>query len=302
MKPTTCDWQGVFPAVMTQFKSDGSVDIDLTVSAVRRLIASGVNGLIMLGTLGENTSLSPAEKSEVLRAAVEVAGGRLPVLSGVAEYTTDLALAQCQRAAEAGCDALMVLPCMVYHADRRETITYFRAVADHTELPIMVYNNPVGYKVDITPEMFAELADADRIVAIKESSTDTRRITEILNLVGNRYLLFCGVDDIILEALMLGCTGWVAGLVNAFPEESIALFRAAVNGDHKRALELYRWFMPLLQLDTQLKLVQYIKFAMQITGLGSEMVRPPRLPLVGEERRRIEGIVTRAIATRPSLL
>jgi len=288
--------------VMTQFKSDGSVDIDLTVSALRRLIASGVNGLILLGTLGENTSLSPEEKTEVLRAAVKVAGGRLPVLAGVAEYTTALALAQCQRAAEAGCDGLMVLPCMVYHADRRETITYFRTVADHTELPIMVYNNPIGYKVDIRPEMFAELADSERIVAIKESSADTRRITEILNLVGNRYLMFCGVDDIILEAIMLGCTGWVAGLVNAFPEESVALFRTAVNGDHKRALELYRWFMPLLQLDTQLKLVQYIKFAMQLTGLGSEMVRPPRLPLVGEERKRIETIVTRAIASRPPLL
>ncbi len=166
----------------------------------------------------------------------------------------------------------------------------------------MVYNNPIGYKVDITPEMFAELADSERIVAIKESSADARRITEILNLLGNRYLLFCGVDDIILEAIMLGCTGWVAGLVNAFPEESVALFRTAVNGDHKRALELYRWFMPLLQLDTQLKLVQYIKFAMQITGLASEMVRPPRLPLVGEERKRIKAIVTRAIASCPPLL
>lgn len=287
---------------MTQFKSDGSLDLDLTVSVLDRLIHAGVSGLIMLGTLGENTSLSPEEKRAVLRAAVKTAAGRLPVLAGVAEYTTELALAQCRRAAEAGCEGLMVLPCMVYHADRRETIAYFRTVAAQGQLPIMVYNNPIGYKVDITPDMLLELADAKQIVAIKESSTDTRRITDIFNLVGSRYQMFCGVDDIILEAIMLGCTGWVAGLANAFPAESVALFRSAVNGDHKRALELYRWFMPVLQLDTQLKLVQYIKFAMQLTGLGSEMVRPPRLPLTGEERKRIEAIVTRAIASRPRLL
>jgi 1-pyrroline-4-hydroxy-2-carboxylate deaminase len=301
MGATSSDWRGVFPAVMTQFQRDGSLDLDGTVSALGRLIQAGVRGLIMLGTLGENTSLSSEEKREVLRAAVETAAGRLPVLSGVAEYTTELALAQCRRAAEAGCQGLMVLPCMVYCADRRETLAYYRTVAEQAELPIMVYNNPIGYKVDVTPDMFAELADAKRIVAIKESSTDTRRLTDIHNLVGNRYRMFCGVDDIILEAVLLGCTGWVAGLVNAFPEESVALFRAAVDGDYKRALELYRWFMPLLQLDTKLKLVQYIKFAMQLTGLGSEMVRPPRLPLAGEERERIEAIVRRAIATRPSL-
>jgi dihydrodipicolinate synthase/N-acetylneuraminate lyase len=302
MAATSSDWRGVFPAVMTQFKSNGSLDLDLTVSVLDRLIQAGVSGLIMLGTLGENTSLSPEEKREVLRAAVQTAAGRLPVLAGVAEYTTDLALAQCRRAAEAGCEGLMVLPCMVYCADRRETIVYFRTMAEQAPLPIMVYNNPIGYKVDITPDMFLELADAKRIVAIKESSTDTRRITDIFNLVGSRYQMFCGVDDIILEAIMLGCTGWVAGLVNAFPEEAVALFRAAVDGDYKRALELYRWFMPLLHLDTQLKLVQYIKFAMKLTGLGSEVVRPPRLPLAGEERERIQRIVSRAIETRPKLV
>ncbi len=301
MVDTSSDWRGVFPAVMTQFARDGSLDLDLTVLVLHRLIQAGVSGLIMLGTLGENTSLSPEEKRELLRAAVKAADGRLPVLAGVAEYTTDLALAQCRRAAEAGCQGLMVLPCMVYRADRRETMAYFHTVAEQAQLPIIVYNNPIGYKVDITPDMFAELADAKRIVAIKESSTDTRRITDILNLVGNRYRMFCGVDDIILESIMLGCTGWVAGLVNAFPEEAVALFKAAVDGDYKRARELYRWFMPLLQLDTQLKLVQYIKLAMQLTGLGCEMVRPPRLPLVGEERERIEAVVRRAIATRPAL-
>lgn len=301
MAATSSDWRGVFPAVMTQFKSDGSLDLDVTVSVLDRLIQAGVSGLIMLGTLGENTSLSPEEKREVLYAAVKTAAGRLPVLAGVAEYTTEMALAQCRRAAEAGCEGLMVLPCMVYRADRRETLAYFRTVAEQGQLPIMVYNNPIGYKVDITPDMFAELVDAKRIVAIKESSTDTRRITDILNLVGNRYQMFCGVDDIILESIMLGCTGWVAGLVNAFPEEAVALFRAAADGDYKRALELYRWFMPLLQLDTQVKLVQYIKFAMQLTGLGCEMVRPPRLPLVGAERERIQHVVARAIASRPSL-
>ena len=301
MGATSSNWRGVFPAVMTQFRRDGSLDLDRLVACLDRLIHAGVSGLIMLGTLGENTSLSPEEKREVLRVAVKTAAGRLPVLSGVAEYTTDLALAQCRLAAEAGCEGLMVLPCMVYKADRRETLVYFRTVAEQGQLPIMVYNNPIGYKVDITPDMFAELADAERIVAIKESTTDTRRITDILNLVGGRYQMFCGVDDIILESIMLGCTGWVAGLVNAFPEEAVSLFQAAVDGDYKRALDLYHWFMPLLQLDTQVKLVQYIKFAMQLTGLGCEMVRPPRLPLVGEERERIEGLVRRAMATRPTL-
>jgi 4-hydroxy-tetrahydrodipicolinate synthase len=295
------DWRGVFPAVMTQFKSDGSLDLELTVSVVERLIHAGVDGLIMLGTLGENTSLSPEEKREVLQVAIKTAASRVPVLAGVAEYTTELALAQCRRAADAGCEGLMVLPCMVYCADRRETLVYFHTIAEQAALPIMVYNNPIGYKVDITPDMLLELADAKRIVAVKESSTDTRRITDIFNLVGHRYQLLCGVDDIILEAITLGCTGWVAGLVNAFPEESVALFKAAAAGDCKRALELYRWFMPLLKLDTQVKLVQYIKFAMQLTGLGCEMVRPPRLPLVGEERARIEALVRRAIATRPDL-
>ncbi len=301
MGTTSSDWRGVFPAVMTQFRPDGSLDLDRTASSLDRPMQAGVSGLIMLGTLGENTSLSPEEKREVLRVAVGTAAGRLPVLSGVAEYTTDLALRQCRHAAEAGCQGLMVLPCMVYRADRRETIAYFRTVAERAELPIMVYDNPLGYKVDVTPDMFAELADATRIVAIKESSTDTRRLTDIYNLVGNRCQLFCGVDDVILESILLGCTGWVAGLVNAFPEEAVALFRAAVDGDYKKARELYRWFMPLLQLDTQLKLVQYIKFAMQLTGLGSEMVRPPRLPLAGEERERNDAIVRRAIATRPTL-
>jgi 4-hydroxy-tetrahydrodipicolinate synthase len=287
---------------MTQMRDDGSLDLDLTASLLRRLIDAGVSGLIMLGTLGENTSLAPDEKTEVLRTAVRMAGNRLPVLSGVAEYTTEMALAQCERATAARCDGLLVLPCMVYRADRRETLTYFRTVARHAKLPIMIYNNPPTYGVDITPEMFAELADEERLIAIKESSGDTRRITDILNAVGDRFIMFCGVDDIVLEAIMLGCTGWVAGLVNAFAEESVALFNLAINGDYEGALELYRWFMPLLRMDTQVKLVQYIKFAMKLTGMGSETVRPPRLALAGEEREGIQAIITRAIETRPKLV
>ncbi len=295
-------WRGVFPAVMTQMHDDGSLDLDRTACLLTKLIDAGVSGLIMLGTLGENTALSPEEKTEVLRTAVRVAAGRMPVLCGVAEYTTGLALAQCERAAQAGCNGLLVLPCMVYRADRREALTYFRAVARHAELPIMVYNNPPTYGVDVTPDMFKELADEEKLVAIKESSGDPRRITDIQNAIGKRYILFCGVDDVILESVVLGCTGWVAGLVNAFPEESVFLFNLAIGGRYDEAREIYRWFMPLLRMDTQVKLVQYIKFAMKLTGLGSEMVRPPRLLLTGEERDRIEAIVTQAIATRPKLV
>lgn len=299
--PALPAWNGVFPAVMTQFRDDLSVDPAATAAHLERLLAAGCRGLIMLGTLGENTSLSAAEKVLVLETAVAAAGGRAPVLAGVAEYTTAGAAAHAKAAADAGCAGLMVLPGMVYRSDARETLAHFRAVAAATDLPIMIYNNPPAYGVDVSPEMFRELAAEPTIAAIKESSEDPRRLVDIANLVADRYLLFCGVDDVLLESVLLGAAGWVAGLVNAFPEEGVALFDLAAAGRWEEARRIGAWFMPLLHLDTRPKLVQYIKLAMQLTGLGSERVRPPRLPLAGEERAMVERLVRRAIATRPAL-
>jgi 1-pyrroline-4-hydroxy-2-carboxylate deaminase len=292
-------WQGVFPAATTQFQPDQSLDLQATMAHLGKMIDAGIHGLIMLGTVGENCSLLYEEKLEVLRATVRNVGGRLPVLSGVAEYSTALACRFAADAQKLGVDGLMVLPAMVYKSDPRETIAHFRAVARATSLPIMVYNNPVSYSVDITPEMFVELADQPNLVAIKESSENVRRITDLKNLCGDRYLLFCGVDDLVLESILLGATGWVSGLVNAFPAENRLLWDLATAGRWDEAREVYRWYTPLLHLDTHVKLVQYIKLAQQECGLGSERVRAPRLPLVGEERERVLEIIRNGIASRP---
>jgi 4-hydroxy-tetrahydrodipicolinate synthase len=221
------------------------------------------------------------------------------VLTGVAECTTALACRFAEDARRIGVAGLMVLPGMVYKSDPRETMAHYRAVARATDLPIMVYNNPVSYHVDITPEMFVDLADEPNLVAIKESSENVRRITDLRNVCGERYTLFCGVDDLVLESLLLGATGWVSGLVNAFPAENRLLWDLATAGRWEEARAVYRWYTPVLHLDTHPKLVQYIKLAQQECGLGSETVRPPRLPLIGEERERIQAIIRRAIATRP---
>lgn len=293
------DWQGVFPAATTQFKDDQSLDIPGTLEHNERMLQAGIHGLIMLGTVGENCSLDAGEKLEVLRSTVDRVGSRVPVLTGVAEYTTRQA---CRFAAEAekiGVDGLMVLPAMVYNSDARETIAHFRAVASATGLPILCYNNPVSYRVDISPEMFVELASEPTLVAIKESSEDVRRITDLRNALGDRYILFGGVDDLALESVLLGATGWVSGLVNAFPEENRLLWDLATSGRWEEAREVYRWYTPLLHLDTHPKLVQYIKLAAAEAGLGSEMVRAPRLPLVGEERDRVLSIIHAALHSRP---
>jgi 1-pyrroline-4-hydroxy-2-carboxylate deaminase len=294
-------WQGVYPAATTQFRPDQSLDISATLAHLDKMIAAGIHGLIMLGTVGENCSLEYAEKLDLLSATVRHVDGRVPVLCGVAEYTTRLA---CRFAADAqriGVDGLMVLPALVYKSDPRETMTHYRAVAKATDLRIMVYNNPVSYSVDITPEMFAELADEPNLVAIKESSENVRRITDLKNACGGRYALFCGVDDLVLESLLLGVDGWVSGLVNAFPAENRLLWDLARAGRWDEALEVYRWYTPLLHLDTHVKLVQYIKLAQQECGLGSERVRPPRLPLIGNERERVLTIIRAGISTRPHL-
>jgi 4-hydroxy-tetrahydrodipicolinate synthase len=293
------DWQGVYPAITTQFRADHSVDLDATAKHLDHLIRAGIHGVILLGSVGENTALEYAEKLTVLEEMKRVVNGRIPVLTGVAEYTTALACRYARDAERLGIDGLMVLPAMVYKADRREAIAHFRTVARASGLPILVYNNPPAYYVDVTPEMFVELADEPTIVAIKESSGDVRRITDLINLVGDRYLLFSGVDDLVLESVMLGVRGWVAGLVNAFPDENRALWELATSGRWEEARALYRWYTPLLHLDTKIKLVQYIKLAMAETGLGTETVRPPKLPLAGAERDEALRIIREAIATRP---
>jgi dihydrodipicolinate synthase/N-acetylneuraminate lyase len=296
----TVDWKGVFPAITTQFRPDESLDLAATAKHLEAMIAAGIHGVVFLGTVGENTALEYQEKLAVLREMKRAVGGRIPLLTGVAEYTTRLASRFAADAERIGVDGLMVLPAMVYKSDERETISHFRTVARATGLPILAYNNPVSYGVDITPEMFAELAGEPNLVAIKESSEDVRRITDLVNLLGGRYILFGGVDDLILESILLGAQGWISGLVNAFPHESRLLWDLASSGEWDKARALYRWYTPLLHLDTRIKLVQYIKLAMQETGLGSETVRAPRLPLVGQEREEILAIIRQAIASRPA--
>lgn len=300
MSDLKVNWHGVYPAVTTQFHPDQTLDLEGTARHVEALLQAGVHGLIMLGSVGENVALEYPEKLEVLAATVQRVAGRVPVLSGVAECTTRLACRFAADAQKAHADGLMVLPAMVYKADAREAMAHFRTVAGASDLPILVYNNPVAYHVDITPAMFADLADEPKFVAIKESSENVRRITDLKNLCGDRYRLFCGVDDLVLESVLLGAVGWVSGLVNAFPHENRLLWDLAVQGRYEEALRIYRWYTPLLHLDTHVKLVQYIKLAMAETGLGAETVRAPRLPLVGGEREPILAIIRKAIQTRPT--
>lgn len=293
-------WRGVFPAATTEFRQDQSVDLEATVRHVDGMIKAGCHGMVMLGTVGENCSLEYQEKLDVLKATIQGVAGRVPVLTGVAECTTRLACRFAADAKKLGVDGLMVLPAMVYKSDPRETIAHFRTVARATDLPVLCYNNPVSYGVDITPTMFADLADEPTLVAIKESSENVRRITDLKNVCGDRYTLFCGVDDLALEGMLLGATGWIAGLVNAFPEETVRIYELAAAGRYAEAVALYRWFTPLLHLDTHVKLVQYIKLVDAECGRGSEMVRAPRLPLVGREREDIIALVRKALATRPA--
>lgn len=293
-------WHGVFPAATTQFNADFSVNLAATARHVDYMIGAGIHGVIMLGTVGENMSLEHEEKVAVLKATVEAVQGRIPVLTGVAECTTRQACRLAEAAAKTGVDGLMVLPAMVYKSDPRETMTHYRTVARATGLPIMIYNNPVSYYVDITPAMAQELADEPKFVAIKESSENVRRITDLTNLLGERFTLLCGVDDLVLESVLLGAKGWVSGLVNAFPHENRLLWDLMMAGQWTEAREVYRWYTPVLHLDTHIKLVQYIKLAQAECGLGSELTRPPRLPPEGAEREQILSVIRAAIATRPA--
>lgn len=297
----TINWHGVFPAATTQFHPDESLNLAATLAHLEVMIRAGIHGVIMLGSVGENTALSYDEKLEVLRAAKAAVAGRIPVLSGVAEFTTATACRFAKDCERIGIDGLMVLPAMVYKADGREALAHFRTVARASSLPVMIYNNPPAYFVDITPTMFLDLVDEPTIVAIKESSDNVRRITDLVNTVGSRFLLFSGVDDLVLESALLGAQGWVSGLVNAFPDENRVLWELAMAGRFTEARELYRWYTPLLHLDTKVKLVQYIKLCMVEVGLGSETTRAPRLAIEGAEREEVLRIIRGALATRPDL-
>lgn len=294
-------WAGVYTALTTKFGDGGNLDLPSMEAHIARQIGAGVNGIIVLGSLGENGALSGSEKQEVVRAAASACRGKVPVIACVAETSTAAACEFVKKAMLQGAEGFMLLPPMQYVSDERETETYLRTVARASERPVMLYNNPVSYRVDITPAMFARLADEPKFVAIKESSDDVRRISDIRNLVGDRYALFTGVDDIALESLLLGAAGWVAGLVCAFPRETVALYRLVKSRRIEEALALYRWFMPLLHLDVSTKFVQNIKLAELKADGGNERVRPPRLPLAGEERARVEETIARALETRPAL-
>jgi 4-hydroxy-tetrahydrodipicolinate synthase len=296
----TCTWAGVFPATTTQFNRDLGVDLRATQDVQAALVRDGVHGMVLLGTVGENNSLDAGEKRAVLQAAVEAVGGKVPLIAGVSEFTTAAAQAYARDAERIGVDGLMVLPAMVYVAAPAELEQHFRSVAAATALPIMLYNNPPAYRVNIDLETLQRLADVPNIVAVKESAPDPRRFTDVINAVGERYALFAGLDDVALEGLLLGARGWVSGLTNAFPAESLAFYAAARSGDLERARRIYRWFMPLLHLDSEHDLVQSIKLAEQIMGRGSERVRPPRLPLTGKRRAEVIAMVELARATRPA--
>lgn len=294
-------WSGVFPAITTQFKRDQSLDLDATARHAEVLIRSGVSGLIFLGSLGENQPMLPAEKRELMRAMVDAVAGRVPVLSGVAETSTAAACQYVRDLEHMGVDGFMLMPAMLYKGDPRETLAHCRTTARATGLPIMVYNNPISYANDITPQMFAELAEVESFVALKESSGDTRRITDLRNAVGDRFSIFTGVDDLALESAILGIDGWVAGSGIAFPAENQYFWDLTRRGEWEKAREIYRWFAPLLHLDTHTKFVQYIKLAVQECGLGREWVRAPRLPLTGAERARVLAVIHRGIESRPRI-
>jgi 1-pyrroline-4-hydroxy-2-carboxylate deaminase len=294
----TCSWSGVLPAVTTQFDADLRVDLAATRAVQSALIEDGVHGLVALGTVGENNSLTAEEKRSVLRTAVEAASGRVPIVAGVSELTTAAAVAFARDAEALGATGLMLLPAMVYVPTPHELEFHFRTVAHATRLPIMLYDNPPAYRVSIDAETLRRLSDVPNIVAVKESSPDPRRFTDVVNACGERFVLFAGLDDLVFEGITLGARGWVSGLTNAFPRESLALYQALRAGDLPRARNIYRWFMPLLHLDAGHDLVQSIKLAEQIMGRGSERVRPPRLPLAGARRQEVTRLVELAAATR----
>ena len=295
------NWKGVFPALLTPFDAKDQLDLPLFKKNLQAQLDAGVNGIILGGTLGEASVLSTDEKEKLVKFAVERLAGKVPVVLNIAEGSTKEALQQANYAKAWGAKGLMMLPPMRYKSDHRETITYFRTVADSTDLPVMIYNNPVDYKIEVTLDMFEDLTASKNINAVKESTRDVTNVTRMINRFGDRFKLLCGVDTLAMEELCLGADGWVAGLVDAFPRETVAIFKLVKAGRIEEAAKIYRWFMPLLELDIHPKLVQYIKLAATQAGIGSENVRAPRLPLIGEERTRVLKIIDDGIASRPVL-
>jgi len=295
------NWEGVYPAVTTKFTAKDQLDLAMCAHNIKAQLAAGVDGIILGGTLGEASSLMDDEKDTLVKATVEVVKGKVPVIMNIAEQTTKGAIIAAEKAQKNGASGLMMLPPMRYKADDHETVAYYKAVANATELPIMVYNNPVDYKIEVTLDMFAELAECDNIQAVKESTRDISNVTRMKNRFGDRFKILSGVDTLALESMLMGADGWVAGLVCAFPAETVAIYRLQKAGKIEEAIEIYRWFLPLLELDINPKLVQNIKLAEVATGLGTEMVRAPRLPLTGTERIEVLDIINTGIANRPTL-
>jgi 4-hydroxy-tetrahydrodipicolinate synthase len=295
------EWKGVIPALTTKFTSDDQLDLPLFKKNLLYQLEAGVNGIVLGGTLGEASVLTTAEKETLVKFAIETVAGKVPVILNIAEGSTNEALHQASLASKWGAEGLMILPPMRYKSDHRETVTYFKTVAHSTALPMMIYNNPVDYKIDVTLDMFEELTVCNNIQAVKESTRDVTNVTRMINRFGDRFKILCGVDPLAMEEMLLGADGWVAGLVCAFPKETVAVYKLVKAGRLAEATAIYRWFMPLLELDIHPKLVQYIKLAEKQAGIGSEEVRGPRLTLVGEERERILGIINQGIATRPLL-
>lgn len=292
-------WKGVFPALTTKFTSGDELDLPLFKKNLDAQIEAGVSGIILGGTLGEASVLTVAEKETLVKFAIETIRGRVPVILNIAEGATREAVAQADLALKWGADGLMLLPPMRYKSDHRETVTYFTTVANSTSLPLMLYNNPVDYKIEITLDMFDELVEVRNIEAVKESTRDVTNVTRMINRFGDRYKILCGVDTVTFEELAAGADGLVAGLVCAFPAETVAIYKLVKAGKYAEALAIYRWFLPLLELDIHPKLVQYIKLAESKVGLGSEYVRAPRLTIIGEERAQVLATIDKALATRP---
>ncbi|NNF82115.1 MAG: dihydrodipicolinate synthase family protein [Flavobacteriaceae bacterium] len=295
------NWQGIMPAVTTKFNGDDTLDIDMFAHNIRAQLKAGVHGIVLGGTLGEASTLSNDEKRTLTRETVNIVDGRVPVLINIAEQTTKGAIDAALKAEDDGASGLMMLPPMRYKAGDRETVVYFQTVAQATSLPIMVYNNPVDYKIEVTMDMFDDLLEYDNIEAVKESTRDITNVTRLRNRFGDRLKIMTGVDTLALESLIMGADGWIAGLVCAFPEETVAIYELQRAGRIQEAIDIYRWFMPLLELDIHPKLVQNIKLAEVATGIGTELVRPPRLPLMGDERQRVLEVIKSGLESRPIL-
>lgn len=297
----TIDWQGVMPAVTTKFTKDDKLDLKMFEVNINAQLDAGVSAIILGGTLGEASTLSQEEKKELTEFTVSVVNNRVPVILNIAEQSTKDAILAAKNAGDYGASGLMMLPPMRYNATDYETVAYFERVAKSTDLPIMIYNNPVDYKIEVTLDMFEHLLKLDNIQAVKESTRDISNITRIRNRFGNDLKVLCGVDTLALESILMGADGWVAGLVCAFPAETVAICNLAKAGRIQEAIEIYRWFLPLLELDINPQLVQNIKLAEVATQIGTEHVREPRLPLIGEERKRVLKIIEEGMATRPQL-